>query len=246
MNNIISKDNNLYKKFKSLKYKKARRKEGLFLIEGEKLINEAKKLNIDFEFIISCSKEKLTDNKKSILLKENLFKQISTKKTPQDLIAIAKNPQNTSIDFNKKKILILDGLNNPLNAGTLIRTAVATGYENIITINGALDFFSPKIIGSSAGQVFKIKSQNYKDGQKLIEDLNAKSFKIFSADMCGIFYKNIDFSKKHALILGNESTGVSDFLLKNSDQKIYIPMKNNVESLNVAVSGSFLMIHSFS
>ena len=163
------------------------------------------------------------------------MKHICDTKTNQGVVAVAFLPKQKQ--FDGKKALLLDRIQDPGNIGSILRTACATGYKNIFLIDCA-DVFSPKSIrGGMSGQFmldfFEVSEQEF---------LNQYSDKfIICADMNGQSVFDFDCPDDHILILGNEGQGVAENLSKVAKSTVMIPMQNNLESLNVAVSGGIIM-----
>lgn len=222
-----------------LKDKKERDKRNEFLLEGAKLIEEASKCGYDIERVYALSEEKLSflPKEKIELVTENVIAKLSDVKTPQGEIAVVKKCGKKRDDRNRRAI-VLENLQDPKNVGALIRTAAATDFIEVITINCA-DPYSMKAIRSSMGGIFRVNIIN-----TTIDELKdtLKGKKLFVADMNGenIFEKQLPH-ENIAISVGNEGNGVSDTIKALADEVISIPMCNGVESLNVAVSGSIVM-----
>ncbi len=222
-----------------LKDKKERDKNGEFLLEGAKLIEEAVKCGYDVERVYAINEERvsLLPKEKIELVTENVIAKLSDVKTPQGEIAVVKKSGAKKANANNRAI-VLENLQDPKNVGALIRTAAATDFIDVIAINCA-DPFSMKAIRSSMGGIFRVNIIN-----ATIDNLKEilADRKLFVADMNGenIFEKSLS-PKNVAIAVGNEGNGVSETIKSLADDVISIPMKNEVESLNVAVSGSIVM-----
>lgn len=244
---ISSLDNPMVKQARSLNDKKFRRYYGKFLIDGEKLVNEAvcgalevDKIFVDagkignFEYILNNFEGKV------VPVTSKVMASISENVTPQGIIAeVFMNPMG---EFNPEKnepFLILDRIQDPGNLGTIIRTAAATGYETIVLIDTA-DAFSPKVIRSSSGGIFYLDIYRMTE-EEVINYCKENDVEMLVADMNGvnIFNANIT-NQNYALVIGNEGHGVSDNF-KEVGRRISLPMKSQMESLNAGVSASVLM-----
>lgn len=233
MTNIItSSSNNYIKKINKLRRKKYRSQEGLFIIETKKLIDEAIKSNLDIEFIFRKeSAESIYEDE--IILSDSLFREISSLISPDGYLAILRKKKNNEIS---NKVLILDGIQDPGNMGTLIRSAEAFGFNSILSIN-SVDYYNEKVLRAGMGSTFRLNllEVNY----EYLETL--KDYNIFIADMDGEDYRNIEVPNKIAIVIGNEGNGISQDILKIDHQIVKIPMEGDIESLNAGVSGSILM-----
>jgi len=236
----------------SLKQKKFRLLNNEFVIEGEKLILDAFKHNQLIKKIIYSAKIKNFDliRKKSnvelFLCTEKDAERISDTKNSQQIFALLEYPslkKLTTIENNKNNsVIIIDGISDPGNMGTILRTCSWFGCYNIIMTNSSVELYNPKTVRSGMGAHFHMKNI-YKDSiENIIEYLQNYQYEILAADLKG---KNIETysSKKNnwALILGNESKGISK-QFKNISQLIHIPGEGKMESLNVAEAAS-IVIH---
>lgn len=240
MQEITSKNNVTIKNAIKLKEKKFRESENKILLEGYKIFLEAQKCNLNLDkifvtkdFDLSLLKRYESLNKVFVISNE-VASKLSYLKTYQNFFAVIEKPQNKDYDTN---FIILDNIQDPQNLGAIIRTSVATNILNIYCIN-CVDEFNDKVIRASMGNVFKVNIKH-------IEAVNLKEIckdtLVYSANMNG---KNLFTMKKpdrkFGLILGNEGNGVSPEVEKFANKIISIPMQNNVESLNVAVSMSVI------
>jgi|LGVE01.1.fsa_nt_gb TrmH family RNA methyltransferase len=245
---ITSTNNDLIKLVLSLQHKKFRKLENLALIEGSKIINEAinSGQNIVNLFIADDKLEKYKElvNKvdvEVIISSTKILKLISPTKTPQGIVAIIEakylSPMVIADDF-----LVLDHIQDPGNLGAIIRSAVASGFKNVFMIN-CVDMYNDKVLRASMGNIFK--SNNFSvNFEKLSELLKVKEdYELLLADLSGdnIFEIDLPKNKTIGIIIGNEGSGVSDEVRGLSTKTVNIPMQNDVESLNAAVSASIIM-----
>lgn len=229
---IKSSKNNLIKIINKLKKKKFRNEKSLFLIESRKMIDEAIKSDANIEFIIQKENSELIyDN--PILIKDDLFDEISSLVTPDGYMAIV---SKQSSDILSENLLILDNIQDPGNMGTLIRSCEAFGYNTIISIN-SVDFYNEKVLRSTMGSIFRLNL--IEADYEYINTLD--DYQIYIADMDGEDFREIKSLGKKAIVIGNEGNGISDEIQKFPHKKVKIPMQGEIESLNAAVSGSILM-----
>lgn len=238
---ITSKNNPKIVFAQKLKQKKYRDEFSQALIESDKVIFEAVNSNIKIKQLF-CSKDKL-DKAKTIgcselySIDDSLCKLLSSTITSQNMFAVIEIPQAKNICLGNR-VLVLDNLQNPDNMGAILRTSIATDFKDILLIN-CVDVYNEKVIRSSMGNVFKanfIKTDYHSIKEVL------KSYQICVADMSGEDVFNVkNFSKKIALVIGNEGNGVSENLRNICTKVVSIPMQNNVESLNASVSAGIIM-----
>jgi TrmH family RNA methyltransferase len=250
MQKITSSKNPLIKEIKSLRNRKHREEKGLFFIEGEKLVKEAihekmelVRIFVSEKYIKDSSLEYLkSDN--IIVLNEKLFKEISDTETPQGIIAILKQKTNTFNDvFNKNNcIVILDTIQDPGNMGTIIRTVDAAGFSGVLASRGCVDVYSPKVTRSTMGSIFRVPICTGVNIVECIKDLKTRGIKIYASHLNGesnIY--DVDMIADFAIVIGNESKGISQETYANSDVLVKIPMLGNAESLNASVAAGVLM-----
>lgn len=248
---------NIIKKVINLNRRTYREKEGLFFIEGERSIEEGVNSEYNFSYII-CTKtyaersnlilQQFIDKKDVpvYLVEDNLMQAISNTITSQGILAVIKK-RHFSIDQVLKKtkdyfILIIDGISDPGNLGTVIRTAHACNVDSVILNKGTVDIFNPKVLRSTAGSVFHIPFIYTADIVSIIQKLKNKGVDIIASHVNGTKYPyNLDMKKSLAIVLGNEAVGVSNQILTLADELVKIPMPGASESLNVAVACGIIM-----
>ena len=248
---IESKDNNLFKHIKKLKERRVRDKEGLYILEGLRLIEEAIRAKIEIEYIIISKdyEDKFEDfliksntlNIKTNILANNLFTQIASTENPQGIIAIAKKKNNEkalSGDF----YLICDKVQDPGNLGTIIRTAHAAGVNGIILTKGTVDIYNDKTIRSTMGSIFYIPIFYDDENYSIIKSLKEDGFNLVATSLAESknFFEE-DLKGKTILAVGNEGNGISDELFELADKKVKIPMPGGAESLNVSIATSIIL-----
>lgn len=253
--NIESTDNSKIKLVRKLASKKARDEENLIVIEGINLVREAMQRQIDIKFILVSDEHEQDDFLRTCIdenrleicqVPENIFSKIVDAENGIGIIAVIAKPsidlESGSYVSEQGNVLVLDRVQDPGNIGTMIRTAVAAGYEMVVTVKGTADVYSPKVLRSTAGMIFDIPIVQVDDATSLGKLLREFGKKIVVTTVDGgktYFSQNL----KHgiALIIGNEGNGVSDEVLKLADIKVTIPMKGGIESLNAGVSAAILM-----
>lgn len=227
---ITSVKNQTVKDLIALKTSKGRKNTNTFLVEGEHLVNEAKLNNVLIKAYT------IDESLEGELVSEEVMNKICSTSTCVTQIGVCKL---LSKDEICDKVLILDGIQDPGNLGTLLRSAKAFDFNTIFLADGTCDIYNDKVIRSSQGAIFKL---NFIKGDKLefIKKLS-KTHKVYNTNVRnGIDVRKANVSNKLALILGNEGYGVSDEINNLNLDSLYIDM-SNMESLNVGVAGSILM-----
>lgn len=252
MKEINSNTNKNYKLCTQLAAKKYRDKYGLYLIEGDNLISEAIKCNIeitaafvreDYARISECAVPE------PYILSKNLYDHIAQTETSQGIIAIVKKRNYTESEFfnhcKSGNILVLDRLQDPGNIGTMVRTADAAGYKGVIVIKGTGDFFSPKVVRAAAGSLFRLPVLFIDTAAEALAVIKYQGKKIVSTCFeAGADYFNVDLKSDVALLIGNEGGGLSREWIEGADIKVKIPMEPDVDSLNAAIAAGILMYES--
>jgi len=190
--------------------------------------------------------EKITLNK--ISSKE--LSGLSAADTSQGIIGLFKIREYKPGDAFRKarKVLLLDNISDPGNVGTLIRSALAFGFNTVLVTDNTVDPYNPKVVRSSAGAIFGIPIIKATTDE-IMRFKKYSGFKLIVADMKGIDLHskklNIKNYSRLVLALGSEATGVSDYISKMSDIRIRIGHSEKVESLNVAIAGSLIMMELY-
>ena len=229
---------------RSLHLKKNREKENLFLVEGEKIVNE---LIQNFPELIRLIVCKSSFAEKSVELKtvgkELIFhanseemERISTLNTASTVLAVVEKFQVKEIDASKS-LLLLDGIQDPGNLGTIIRTADWFGIDQIICSPTTVDLYNSKTLQATMGSFLRV-NVHYEDLKPfLFENQN----KVYAALMDGIPYQQIPKEKVKMILLGNEGKGISPELLPLLKNPLTIPGKGQAESLNVGIACGILL-----
>lgn len=224
---IKSKDNEKIKYLKKLKMKKYRDERGEFLVFGEHLISEAKVHGEILEIYTT------NNAKEGILISKEIMKDLSDVVSLHERVALVKKVNNK---FISNHILILEDIQDPLNLGALLRSALAFGFKQVYVSLSSADVYNDKAIRASQGALFQLDVKR-DDIVSVIKELKEQGYLIAATTLNG---KSGFSAKKLALVLGNEGSGVSGEVLNLSDLEVTIKT-SDVDSLNVLVAGSILM-----
>lgn len=227
---ITSLTNERIKEYSKLNQSKYREERELFIVEGPHLVEEAKKLNLLVEVVTTDSSIEGT------LVGEAVMKKICNTVHPVKVIGICKMIKKNKLT---NQVLVLDTISDPTNLGTLLRSAVAFGFETVFLSNGCVDLYNDKVIRGSQGAIFKV---NVIKGD-LLEFLAKikNTHQILGTNVrLGEDVSKVQKRDNLAVILGNEARGMNPLAEKYVDSNLYIKM-SNTESLNVSVAGSILM-----
>jgi RNA methyltransferase, TrmH family len=237
----------------SLQKKKAREEEGLFVIEGDKIVKEYLSARVPIKTLVA-KKEFISALQP--FLKECIeeiedatyeeLKQISTLKTPHNALAVVHIPvQNMNPEELLARLCVaLDFVQDPGNLGTIIRAAAWFGIRNIVCSCDCVDVYNPKVIQASMGAILHVKVY-YSDLKEFTRLANEKNIPVFGTVLEGESIYNYKLGSKGIILFGNESRGISDELMPFVTAKIMIPGTGRampgIESLNVGMAASVVL-----
>lgn len=250
---ITSKDNEIIKNIRKLKEKKYRDLNNEYIVEGIKMIREAINEKAIIKLIVVCEENAnngAIDKKllyeiakyECIYVNKKIFSLISDVQNPQGILAvIEKNNSEENIDYKQDVIVVLDGIQDPGNLGTILRTIDSVGLDQVIVSKETADSYNPKVVRSTMGAIFRvnvIESDNLLD---TLKNMKKHKYKIMatSLETENSIY-DVDYNKK-VIVIGNEANGVSQDILEYADEKIKIPMLGKTESLNASVATAVIL-----
>jgi len=253
---ITSRDNSLLRHARAVRDGKVR--DSIF-VEGLRLSEEALISGLKIEAII-YSEEIVRKERAARLIErlgrvceqvasasEKLLESISYTKTPQGIVVLASRPANDEASFKSKQpasplLVILHGINNPVNVGAILRTAEAAGVTGAIATANTADPFSPKALRGAMGSAFRLPIWLGRSFADVIAWCVERGVRTVGADARGpTTFTEIDWREPRALILGTESTGLLPEEIASADEAVKIPMSGSVESLNVAVAAGIIL-----
>lgn len=241
---------------------KLRREQKCFVAEGRKMFLEAPIEQIQKVYLtekvlnersMSAIHTKLAELEhaqiKTELLSDAVFKSVSDAISPQGIITVVKQQEYSLEDLLATKnplFILLEDLQDPGNLGTIIRTAEGAGATAVMMSKTTVDLFNPKTIRSTMGSVFRMPYLYVERMDEMIERLKHANVQIIAAQLKNSMdYASISYKKGTALLIGNESMGLSNLLCDKSDVCVKIPMEGNVESLNAAVAAAIIMYEAY-
>ena len=236
---IKSTNNEIVKETAKLLQKKYRDATNLFLLEGDKCIEEA--LNSNIEIIKIFKLEGYNKFPDAIEVTEAVLSKISSTTTPPKTIAVAKKNINIWSD-SYKHIILLENIKDPGNLGTILRTAAAFNIDAVILYGDTIDLYNPKCVRSSVGNLWKMPVFEIKDFRAL--ETKFKDYERIATlpkSENTIWLKDYKPLEKFLIMFGAESTGLSNELKNFATNNITIEMNNNVESLNLSISAGIIL-----
>ncbi len=245
--------NSLKKYITSLKHKDNRAEANLFVAEGLRLCSELLSTNYPTEFVVvssdadestlSLARKFYKQGIDVYIARRQQFVQLCDTQNPQNIVAVVRAKQN---DFTLSfPLVVLDGVSDPGNFGTIIRTSDWFGIKTIVTSKDSVDKFNPKVIRGSMGSFFRVNIIQVDDLRAFLLNLKKRS-KIFAASLKGkTTLEKIKFSGECVFLFGSEAAGISPEILKLADSDFLIEGSGEAESLNLAVSVGIVLYSYF-
>lgn len=248
MDIISSTKNEKIKELAKLQTAKGRKKAGLYLLEGEHLVEEAIKEKAPIELMV-VSSNRMEDYQHLLeqavvdvlVVSQEVFQKLSMTETTQGILAIVRIENQTEPPYSGR-IIVLDTVQDPGNLGTIVRTADAAGFDAIVLGTGTVDLYNDKVIRSMQGSHFHIPVFQ----TDLREYLPALKEQGVEVAVTALHRDSKDYSflqgkSDIAIVVGNEGQGVSSEIIELADVVVTIPMFGKAESLNVAIASALLM-----
>ena len=233
---ITSKNNAKIKAALSLRMKKVRQEEGLFLMEGIKNLEMALRYGHVKTIFTSIGLPKIGQKIETYKVNNEIINKLAFSENPEGVVFVCEqlSPRKEAKDYHK--IVYLDQINDPGNLGTILRTAVAFDYDAVILSRSSVDLYNEKVVASSKGALFLVDAfyddiSNYAKGRVVIASALEEAIPL----------QDCKKPKDFILVLGNESHGVSQEVLDMANQIVKIEMNDAIDSLNVGVAAGILM-----
>ncbi len=229
--------------WRALKERKARLETGLFLAEGRKLTEEALSSGYQLEALLvdeaRLADFSLPEDVSVYALPAHVLAAVCDTKTPQGIAAVV---HMRSSGVLGRKIVALDGVQDPGNVGTIIRTADAAGLEGVLLSMQCADVYSPKVLRATMGSVFHLPVQITEDLPSALLRLREQGYSVLSSQLDGEpFYTRQRIGDSFCLVIGNEGNGISDAVKATATHRLMLPMRGRAESLNAAVAAGIMM-----
>ena len=230
-----STSNEKIKNIKKLQNKKYRDQENLFIVEGEHLVKEAFSLS-RLELLIVEENYDIDIDIPKMIVSGRVMKYLSELETPTHYLGVVKKNNN---NFIGKRIIALDGVQDPGNLGTIIRSSVAFNFDTILLSKDCVDTYNSKVLRATQGMILKVNIIRC-DLCEVLSKLD--NYKIYGTSVVnGKNIKDVKEKNNIVVVMGNEGTGVTNEVQELCNDFIYIPMNKNCESLNVAIASSIIM-----
>lgn len=245
METITSLKNPRVQTWRSLKDAKGRRETGCFLVEGRKSVTEAIASGFAVEAVLvdetMADAFELPAGAPVYALPAHVLGAVCDTKTPQGIAAVMRMAQTRRVGL---RVVALDGVQDPGNVGTIIRTADAAGFDGVLLSAQCADVFSPKVLRATMGSVFHLPIEVTDDLPGRLRAMQAEGACVISSQLedASPFFEGCgDVGNRFVLVIGNEGNGVSDAVKALADRRLMLPMRGQAESLNAAVAAGIMM-----
>ena len=243
MESLTSLKNPKVAAWRSLKDRKGRKEQNAFLVEGVRMVREAisstfsvKALLVREDYIPGFS---IPSDLPSYLLPVHVFQSVCDTRTPQGVAAVL---EMKTRPVSGSRLVALDGVQDPGNVGTIIRTADAAGFDGILLSPDCADLFSPKVLRSTMGSIFRLGFSFPSSLPDALIQFKKDGFSVLSSQLNGkSFYDRKNISPSFVLVIGNEGKGISDAVKAIATHHLCLPMRGGAESLNAAVAAGIMM-----
>lgn len=230
---------------------KARKKQGLFVVEGIRMIQETPLERIEAVYIAASYEDDylqhpMSQNCAYEVVEDKIFQKMSDTQTPQGILALVHKRSYTINEILEGKsegcILILDGIQDPGNLGTMIRTGEGAGIAGVILSKDTVDLYNPKTIRSTMGSIYRVPHVISESLMETVEELKQKGVYVIATHLRGVKeYQELEYVGLTGVLIGNEGNGLSETLVDLADELVRIPMEGSVESLNAAIAAALFM-----
>lgn len=254
---ISSRQNNIVKYVRGLREKRNRDQEGCFIVEGAKSVHEAVSAGVTVRKLVLSERghkhsllneieTDLSGEVQIVRVTDEVMEFMSETESPQGIIALVSIPQLTLRDLavtQSSSLVVIDGVQDPGNVGTIIRSADAFGAGAVILTKGCADIFNSKTLRSTMGSVFHLPVIQDVSQQDLISFLKENSIFVAATTLeeTSRFLPDVEFLRPLALVFGSEGKGVSPEISRSADVLVKVPMFGSAESLNVAVTSGIVL-----
>ncbi len=254
MKEITSIQNPFIKNLLKLQEKaRERKKQGLFLIEGKREIELAKKGGYEITSLLFLANEKNDSffsnfiDAEQVLISQEIYDKLAYRNTTEGILAIAKTKSLSVSELNLSKnplILVAESIEKPGNIGALLRTADAANIDAVLIANPTTDLYNPNCIRSSVGGVFTNQIA-VATSQEIIAFLKEKNISIYAATLQNSNEYHLEnYTTPTAIVVGAEDTGLTEIWRTNATQNINIPMNGKIDSMNVSVAAAIILFEA--
>ena len=229
--------------WKSLKDRKGRKETGCFLVEGRKMVEEALASAFPVDAILvdadRAAEFSLPRHIPVFTMPSHVLAAVCDTKTPQGIAAVVRM---ADVQLTGSRLVAMDGVQDPGNVGTIIRTADAAGFDGVILSTQCADVFSPKVLRATMGSIFRMGIRVTDDLPGVLAQMVKEGASVLSSQLDGEpFYQRSPLNERFVLVIGSEGNGVTDEVKAVATHKVKLPMRGGAESLNAAVAAGIMM-----
>lgn len=232
---------------------KERKKDGIFLVEGIKMYEEAPEESIKETYILEETLEKLKGTAIGEKLSrtgyetvsKDVFLKMSDTQTPQGILCVVRRQQfdvDKLLEVKNPLFIVLEDLQDPGNLGTIVRTGEGAGITAVFMSKNTVDIYNPKTIRATMGSIYRVPHIYIEEISEMLDKLGKVGVKTYAAHLQGEnYYNSFSFAGPTAFLIGNEGNGLKKETADRASHYLKIPMEGQVESLNAAIATSLLM-----
>ncbi len=229
--------------WKSLKERKGRKETGCFLVEGRKMVEEALASAFPVEAVLvdadRMGEFTLPQNVPAFTMPSHVLLAVCDTKTPQGIAAVVRM---ADVPLTGSRLVAMDGVQDPGNVGTIIRTADAAGFDGVILSSQCADVFSPKVLRATMGSIFRMGIRVTDDLPGTLQGMVSEGASVLSSQLDGEpFYQRSPLNERFVLVIGSEGNGVTEEVKAVATHRVKLPMRGGAESLNAAVAAGIMM-----
>ena len=229
--------------WKSLKDRKGRKETGCFLVEGRKMVEEALASAFPVDAILvdadRAAEFSLPRHIPVFTMPSHVLAAVCDTKTPQGIAAVVRM---AGVQLTGSRLVAMDGVQDPGNVGTIIRTADAAGFDGVILSTQCADVFSPKVLRATMGSIFRMGIRVTDDLPGVLAQMVKEGASVLSSQLDGEpFYQRSPLNERFVLVIGSEGNGVTDEVKAVATHKVKWPMRGGAECLNAAVAAGIMM-----
>ena len=236
---------------------KERKRQGLFVIEGRKLLEEVLRdapeaiaeIYVTEEYLAEEGQRKQLTGVAYEVVTDNVMKAMTETMEPQGVVATVRMPKYDKNQLLRKETAVwvaLEDLRDPGNLGTILRTAEAAGVTGVILSDNSVDIYNPKVVRATMGAIFRVPHFYAEDFFSELDVLRATGATVYAAHLSGRqFYDEPEYTGRSVILIGNEANGLSDEATSHADCLVKIPMEGKAESLNAAVATSLFVYEAY-
>ena len=229
--------------WKSLKDRKGRKETGCFLVEGRKMVEEALASAFPVEAVLvdaaRMGEFPLPANIPAFAMPSHVLASVCDTKTPQGIAAVVRM---ADVPLTGSRLVAMDGVQDPGNVGTIIRTADAAGFDGVLLSAQCADVFSPKVLRATMGSIFRMGIRVTDDLSGTLKQMVQEGASVVSSQLDGEpFYQRSPLNERFVLVIGSEGNGVTEEVKAVATHKVKLPMRGGAESLNAAVAAGIMM-----